>query len=360
MDRRWRQLADILVHYSTGVQPGERVMIAMSELDTYPLARAVYEAVIKAGGYPQIQLLAEELRHAFLQYGNAEQLAWTPEIEAYGMEWADVYFGLRGAYNLYEHADISAERLASNQVAQGQVSTLRWSKTRWCLVRVPNQALAYQAECNLETVEQLFFNACLLDWQREAENWRRMAGRFERGSVVQISGRDTELQFSVAGRHWVVLDGRLNMPDGEIMTAPVVETLHGQIAFESPAIFGGRQIEGLRLEWRDGRLIEATARTNQEYLHTIIESDAGASLIGEFAFGTNPHITRFVRDILLDEKMYGSVHIALGRAYPECGGTNRSAIHWDIVKDLRQEGDVRIDGIPVLQAGRLHIEDCTL
>jgi aminopeptidase len=355
MDKRWKQLADILVNYSTAVKPGERVMIAMSELTTYPLVQAVYEAVIRAGAFPQVQFLSETLRHSLLRYGNTEQLAWVPEVEAYGMDWADVYLGLRGAYNLHEHADIAAERLAGNQRAQGTISAMRWAKTRWCLVRVPNEAFAQQVGTNLETVEDMFFDACLLDWQREAKAWRQLAAKLEHGTQVRIVGNATDLEFSVAGRRWIVLAGKLNMPDGEIMTAPVTSSLNGHISFESPGIFGGRLIENIRLAWRDGRLIEATSSTNQEYLHAIVESDAGAGLLGEFAFGTNPHLTRFTNDILLDEKIGGTVHVALGRAYPECGGTNSSAIHWDIVKDLRREGVVYLDEQPVFSGGALQI-----
>src|ERR671933_1203162 len=236
-------------------------MIAMGELASYPLAQAVYEAVVKAGGFPQVQFLSETLRHALLCHGTGEQLAWVPEIEAYGMAWADVYFGLRGAADLDEHADIPAHRLATNQVAQGQVSALRWAKTRWCLVRVPTAALAQQAQTTLDTLQEMFFAACLLDWQSIAEAWRGMAARLAAGTEVRIVGTDTDLRFSVAGRTWVALDGRLNMPDGEIMTAPVARSLNGQIAFEAPGVFGGRLIEGIRLAWRDGRLIDATAET---------------------------------------------------------------------------------------------------
>lgn len=352
MDKRWKQLAEILVTYSTEVRRGEHVMIAMGEIESYPLVQAVYEAVVKAGAYPQVQFLSETLRASVLRYGNAEQLAWVPEIEAHGMDWADVYLGLRGAHNLYEHADIAADRLAVNQRAQGMISSLRWAKTRWCLVRVPNEAFAHQVETNLETVEDMFFDACLIDWKREAETWRLLARDLERGTRVRIVGNETDLSFSVDGRRWVVLCGKLNMPDGEIMTAPINSTLNGQIFFEHPGVFGGRLIDNIRLVWRDGRLVEATSSTNEDYLHALVESDVGASLLGEFAFGTNPHLNRFSKDILLDEKIGGTVHIALGRAYPECGGTNVSAIHWDIVKDLRQQGTVYVDDQPILSQGR--------
>jgi aminopeptidase len=326
-------------------------MIAMGEVESLPLAQGVYEAAIKAGAYPQVQFLAETLRHSLLAHGNREQLAWVPEIEAYGMEWADVYFGLRGAYNLHIHSEIDAARLALNQGAMGRVSTLRWQKTRWCLVRVPNPALAFQAETDEESIADMFFAACLLDWEQEAVIWQRWADRLNQGRQVRVVGKETDLSFSVQGRNWVVFDGKLNMPDGEIATAPHTETVDGQIYFEFPGVLGGRLMHDIRLRWERGRLVEATASTNQDYLRAIVATDAGASLIGEFALGTNPHVTRFSRDILLDEKIGGTVHMALGRAYPECGGTNQSALHWDIVKDILREGAVYVDGQVVLEKG---------
>lgn len=355
MDPRWQLLGDLLVNYSAKVQPGERVMIAMGEVESLPLTQAVYTACIRAGAFPQVQFLSETLRHALLEYGSPEQLAWTPEVEAHGMEWADVYFGLRGAYNLHMHSGIPADRLSANQAAQGKVSTLRWEKTRWCLVRVPNAALAFQAETSEDDLTEMFFAACLLDWEHEAAAWRAWAEQLNQAEHVRIVGKDTELAFSVQGRTWVVGDGRFNMPDGEIATAPHTDSIHGQIYFEFPGVLGGRLMHDIRLRWEHGRLVEATASTNQDYLRAIVATDAGAGLIGEFAMGTNSQVTRFCKDILLDEKIGGTVHIALGRAYPESGGVNRSAIHWDIIKDIRREGAVYVDGQVVLENGRFFL-----
>jgi aminopeptidase len=355
MDKRWQKLGKLMVEWSTGIKPNERVMIAMSEVETYPLALAIYEAAIKAGAYPQVQFLSESLRHLVLKYGDDEQLRWVPEIEAYGMEWADVYFGLRGGYNLYEHADISAERLTANQYAIGKISTLRWQKTRWCLARVPNALFAQQAETDLETITDMFFDACLLDWETASKRWQAQAELLGQGSIVRIVGKETDLSFSVEGRKWLVFDGKSNMPDGEIFTAPVNETLNGQIYFEFPGVLSGRLMHDIRLHWEDGKLVEASSSTNQDYLHHILQSDEGSSLLGEFAFGMNPHVNRFCKDVLIDEKIGGTIHIALGRAYPECGGTNQSAIHWDIVKDLRQQGAVYLDGKTILENGRFTV-----
>lgn len=352
MDARWRQLGALLVDWSVEVKPGEKVMIAMGELDSFPLVRGVYEAVIRAGGFPQCQFLSEGLRHQLLKYGSTEQLSRVPDIEAYGMEWADVYIGLRGASNLHEHDDIPAEKLSLNQRAMGAVSTLRWQKTRWCLVRVPNAAFAQAAETDEETITEMFFNASLLDWKAEAAKWRGWAQQLNRGSRVRVTGTGTDLRFSVAGRTWQAADGRINMPDGEIMTAPVEDSLDGEIFFDFPGVLSGRLVHDIRLRFEKGRLVEATSSSNQDFLTRVLATDPGASIVGEFAMGTNMAVDRFCKDILIDEKIGGTIHLAMGRSYPECGGRNTSAIHWDIVKDIRRDGAVFVDDVPVLQNGK--------
>ena len=356
MDPRWRQVADVLVGYSTEVKPRERVMIAMVEAQTFPLAHAVYEACVKVGAYPQVQFLSERLRHSLLRFGDAEQVSWRPEIEAYGMEWADVYIGLRGASDASLMRDIDAAALAANQAAQGAISAMRWNKTRWCLVRVPNEAMERSSGIELGALEDMFFAACLLDYESASTRWRESAQRLLGSRNVRIvAGNDTDLSFSVAGRQWLVFDGKINLPDGEIYTAPVNDTLNGCIRFELPGVFGGRLIPDIRLEWKDGALIHASASSNEEYLRRILNTDAGACRLGEFGIGMNPRINRFCNDILYDEKIDGTIHLALGRAYPECGGVNQSSIHWDLVKDLRSGGALYVDGEPVLQAGKLLI-----
>ena len=353
MDKRWAQLGDLLVNYSMAVKPGEKVMIAFVEVETYQLVHAIYRSCLQAGALPQVQFLSEELNRLALVHGTPEQIGWVPEIEAYGMEWADVYFGLRGAHNLDVFWDIPAEKLSLLRQAMGKISTLRWQKTRWCLLRVPNAALAHQAGVDEETITDMFFNACFLDWPVVSQEWRRWADDLTKGDQIRIVGKGTDLSFSTEGRKWDVAAGHSNMPDGEIATAPVESTIDGVIYFDFPGVLGGRLVHDIRLRWEQGKLVEATSSTNQDFLRSVLNTDAGASLIGEFAIGTNPEVNYFCKDILIDEKIGGTLHIALGRAYPKVGGTNQSAIHWDIIKDMRQEGEIYLDGELVFRNGKV-------
>ena len=350
-DPRWEQLARTLVTYSTSVQPGEKVMITMMEEDTFPLARAVYREVVRAGGLPQVEFQSVLLERDLMLLGSPAQLDWVPELSTYGMEWADVYIGLRGARNPFEFSGVPPEKLTAHKKAMGKVSAMRNELTRWVLIRVPNESFAQQAEMSHEEMMAFFFNATLRDWQSEAEWYRRVQQPYQAARTVRIVGKGTDITFSTAGRIYEVADGHLNMPDGEIFTAPVDDSAEGEIYFEFPGVYFGERIPGIRLEFRSGRLKRATSEGNEALLQQLIQMDDGASRLGEFGVGLNYGIDRFCYDILFDEKIGGTVHLALGRAYAECGGVNQSALHWDIIKDLRQEGEIYLDGQKVFEAG---------
>lgn len=351
-DSRWQQLAEILVRYSTGTKPGEKVLITMMEVETFPLVRAVYEQVIKAGALAHVEFQSVYLERDLMRYGSQEQLDWVPELSAYGMKWADVYIGLRGARNPHEFAGIPPEKLAAHKRAMGKVSAMRTELTRWVLVRVPNESFAQQAEMSLDEMMAFFFNATLRDWEQESRHYRELQKVFQAAETVRIVGRDTDLIFSTKGRVYEVADGHLNMPDGEIFTAPIDDSAEGYITFEFPGVYFGRQVHGIRLEFSKGEVVRATAESNQDLLHELLKMDEGARRIGEFGVGVNFGIDRFCYDILYDEKIGGTIHIALGRAYKECGGVNQSALHWDLIKDLRTEGAIYLDGRKVFEQGR--------
>lgn len=354
-DPRYDQLADILINYSTATKAGEKVQITMMEVDTFPLARAVNRHAVGIGALPHIEFQSTYLERDLMLLGNQEQLDWIPEMQAHGMEWADVYVGLRGASNPHVFSGIGTDKIVAHKRAMGKVSAMRNEMTRWVLVRVPNESLAQQAKMSLDEMVDFFFSATIRDWAEESKRYHEIQKVFQAATKVQILGEETDLTFSTKGRHYEVADGHLNMPDGEIFTAPVDDSAEGHIYFEFPGVFVGQLVEGIRLEFSKGQVVKATAEKNEELLHQLIHMDKGSQRIGEFGVGTNFGIDRFCYDILYDEKIGGTIHIALGRAYAECGGINQSALHWDIIKDLRKEGEIYLDGQKVSENGRFLI-----
>ncbi|MEN6572357.1 MAG: aminopeptidase [Anaerolineaceae bacterium] len=352
MDPRWNQLADILVNYSTQVQKGERVLITMMEIETFPLARAVHAAVVKAGGLPFIEFQSAYLERDLMLLGMEDQINWVNEMHLHGMEWASVYIGLRGARNPSEFTEIDPRKIAAHKRAMGVISGKRNDATRWVLIRVPNESFAQQATTSLDEMMDFFFNATLRDWSQETARYQEINDIFQAAEHVRILGKDTDISFSTKGRLYEVADGHLNMPDGEIFTAPVDDSAEGHVYFEFPGVYAGQLVPGIRLEFAHGEVVRASSDSNEELLHQLIAMDDGAKRLGEFGIGVNFGINRFSYDILFDEKIGGTIHLALGRAYPENKGINQSALHWDIIKDLRREGEILLDGKKVFEKGK--------
>lgn len=350
-DPRWRDLARILVGHSTGVRAGDRVLVAMREAETLPLATAVVEEAARRGARPQAIFAAAAFDRALLLHGDTALAAREPELEALAYDWADVAIVLRGARNPHELAGIPAERLALHRRAMGAISARRTATTRWTLVRVPTASLAQAAEMRFDGVMDLFWASTLRDWDAEAREWRALAVRLNGGTQVRITGPGIDLAFSTTGRRWVVGDGRINVPDGEVYTAPVDDSAEGEVAFDWPSTTFGQPIEGIRLRFARGEVVAATAERNQDALRSLLAMDDGARRLGEVGIGVNRGLTRPLGDVLFDEKMFGTVHLALGRAYAECGGVNQSALHWDLVKDLRDGGRIEVAGEAVFADG---------
>jgi aminopeptidase len=221
----------------------------------------------------------------------------------------------------------------------------------WCSTLFPTPAFAQDAEMSLDEYEDFVFQACHVTdpdpvavWRRFADRQARLVDRLSDKREVRLVGPDTDLVVSVAGRTWINCDGKNNFPDGEVFTGPVETATHGHVRFSYPAVLGGREVSDVRLWFENGRVVRATAAKNNDFLQTSLNVDDGARILGEFAIGTNYGVTRFTKNILFDEKIGGTVHMALGTAYPESGGQNRSALHWDMVCDLRQGGEVWVDG----------------
>jgi aminopeptidase len=351
----WNELAEILINYSTKTRKGDKVLIEMVEIDTFPLARAVYAEAVKVGALPHVEFQSAYLERDLMTLGSEEQLNWIPEPQANGMEWADVYIGLRGNRNPYEFAGMTADKIKAHKRALGHVSGLRTELTRWVLVRVPNESLAQQAEMSLDEMMSFFFTATLKNWKQESVRYRELSETFQRASQVRLTGFRTDIEFKTTDRTYLVGDGTYNMPDGEIYTSPVDDSLNGSIYFEFPGVYAGQRIPGISLEFAQGKLTSTHAEGNEELLNELVTMDEGASHVGEFGVGTNYGIDRFCYDILYDEKIGGTIHLALGRAYGECGGVNQSAMHWDLIKDLRREGAIYLDGKKVFVNGKFLI-----
>jgi aminopeptidase len=354
-DSRWDQLAEILINYSTRTKRGDKVQITMMEVETFPLARAVAKEAVKAGALPHVEFQSAYLEHDLMLYGTMEQLDWVPEMQFYGMEWADVYVGLRGARNPHEFDGIASEKIVAHKRAMGKVSAKRNDVRNWVLVRVPNESFAQQAKTSLDEMMDFFFSATIKDWESEVANYTKIQEVFQAAEKVHILGQGSDLTFSTKGRKYIVASGHYNMPDGEIFTAPVDDSAEGQIYFEFPGVYAGQLVEGITLEFSKGEVVKASASQNEKLLQELIEMDGGSKRIGEFGVGVNFGIDRFCYDILYDEKIGGTIHLALGRAYEECNGKNYSALHWDIIKDMREEGQIHLDGQKVFENGRFLI-----
>lgn len=350
-DPRWKDVAQVLVEYSVGVQRGDRVLLIMREPETFGAARAVAERCVRAGANVQTLFYATAMQRDLLITGTEEQIATVPELWRQGMEWADVCIDLRGARNLYEFSGIPSERIALMRRSEGEISALRTAQTRWTLLRIPNESFAQSAGRSNDDVAEFFFGVVLQDWAAESQVYRGLASRLEGTAHVRVVAEGTDLSFRTEGRRYVIDDGHTNMPGGEVFTAPIEDSVTGTISFRNPGVFAGVLMEDIRLEFRDGVVVDATARTNEDFLHRVLEMDAGARRVGEFGIGMNRRITFFSNDILFDEKIYGTIHFALGRSYTECGGRNESALHWDIVQDLRTEGRVYFDGALLFEDG---------
>ncbi len=354
----WRRLADRILDESVEVRAGENLLVTLTSPEAYPLAQALAEGAVRRGANHHALLHTDDVDEAIRRYGNDEQARGRLEVELFAMSWADTHVALRALVPPAGASDDEGfgRRAALLRGAHGEVSAARWAETRWCIVRVPTPAYADYLGLPFTALAGEFLRGSIDSdgWS----GWEGLAAALDGAREVRIVGDDTDLVFSVAGRTWKLFDGAMNLPDGEVATAPVETTTEGHITFTDPILFGGQRIERLRLEFHEGRVTKVDAGPATGFVETIVATDEGAARVGEYGIGVNRHIETWTQDLFFDEKMVGTTHIALGRAYPECGGVNQSAIHWDIVKDLRPGpsragGAVYIDGEAIIEGETL-------
>jgi aminopeptidase len=364
-DPRIQKLAQILAGYSTAVRPGDRVAIETTT-NAEPLVRALYEQTLKHGGHPHLLLRLPDQDKIFLESASDAQLDFTPAFQKLVTEQFEVYIRARADVDTRALRDIPPARQSRWQKGMAPVRNMMIRRgaeksLRWVLAQFPTEAYAREAGLDFNVYQDFVYGACHADdntpdpvayWTSVEEKQRRIVERFEGHDKVKLIGPNVELSLSVKGRKFNNSSGHFNMPDGEIYTGPVEDSVNGWVRFSYPAIYQGRIVEGVELTFEKGRVTSSSASVDQEFLQKMIASDVGSHYLGEFAIGTNFEIDRFTRNILFDEKIGGTFHIALGAGYPETGSLNTSVIHWDFICDLRDDSEIRVDGVVVYRNGQ--------
>jgi aminopeptidase len=366
-DPRVEKLAEVLVVYSTNVQPGDKVWI-QGDAQAAPLIKAVYAKVLQAGGHPLTQISLPGMEELFFRYASEDQLSHVPEPIKMVTETYDVRIGLFADVNTKALSGVDpAKMVLRSQAMKDLVKTFMErsaaEELRWVLTIYPTDAYAQDAEMSLSDYEDFVYGACMPDlddpvgyWQRFSAWQQKIVDWLKGKERVHVVGPETDLRLSIAGRVFENSDGRKNMPSGEVFTGPVEDSVEGHVCYSYPAIYQGREVTGVRLWFEQGKVIKATADKNEDFLLQTLDTDEGARYVGEFAIGTNEGITQFTHQILFDEKINGSFHMALGAGYPETGSKNESAIHWDMICDLRDGGEIWVDDELLYKSGEFVIE----
>src|SRR5208282_3939999 len=344
-DPRYKKLASLLVNYSTQIKKGDRALLDLIDVpDEFSIA--LIRAVRAAGGTPLAEVRHTRVSRELLLEMNDKQAALVRDLEMFRMKKVQAYIAIRGAANISENSDVPSERMQLYSRILRPVQDYRVNKTRWCVLRWPTPSMAQAAGMSTEAFENLYFDVCTMDYARMARAMVPLERRMKRADRVRLKAPGTDLTFSIKGIGAKMCRGDRNIPDGEVFSCPVKNSVNGVIQFNTPTIYAGTKFENTRLEFKDGKIIAATAN-HPKRLNEILDTDAGARYVGEFSLGFNPHILNPMCDILFDEKIAGSLHFTPGQAYEECDNGNRSAVHWDMVLIQRPEwggGEVWFDG----------------
>jgi aminopeptidase len=360
-----KKLASILIDHSTYVSPGDLVAIETTT-NAEPLVRAVYELTLERGGHPHMILRLPDEDELFFAHANESQLDFTPTFQKLVTEQFDVYIRIRADINPRALTNVAPERQSRWQKAMSPVRSMMIRRggdksLRWALTQYPTEGYAQEAGLSFKEYEDFVYSACHADdntsdpvayWEGVEKQQAEIVNRIEGHDKVKLLGPNVDLSLSIKGRKFRNSSGQHNMPDGEIYTGPVESSVNGWVKFTYPAVYQGRVVEGVELTFEKGRVTSATAEIGQDFLTTMLDVDVGARYLGEFAIGTNFEINRFTRNILFDEKLGGTFHVALGMGYPETGSLNTSIIHWDMICDMRKDSEIRVDGVVFYRDGQ--------
>lgn len=355
MDERDKKLAALLVNYSCMVQPGEKVYINYIGAETKNLARQLIKEVYKAGGVPFAHYIDTQVQREILLGATKEQMQLMAEVDSLEMNNMDCYIGVRGQDNVAELSDVPSDRMRlyeqyySTPVHHG----IRVPHTKWVVLRYPNASMAQLSDTSQEAFADFYYDVCTLDYSKMAKAMEPLIDYMNRTDKVRMVGPGTDITFSIKDIPAVPCAGHMNIPDGEVYTAPVRESVNGQITYNAPSLQQGFTYENVCLKFENGKIVEATAN-DTERINEIFDTDEGARYIGEFAIGVNPYILKPMKDILFDEKIAGSIHFTPGNCYDEASNGNKSAIHWDLVWIQRSEyggGEIYFDDVLIRKDG---------
>ena len=360
-DPRITKLAELLANYSCAVKRNETVLVEAIDVP-HEFTKAIVAAIAAAGGRPLVLLKSVEVNRALMMAGTPAQWDAIADVERMQMEKVQCYIGARGNPNISELCDVPADKqkIYESTVWKRVHHEIRIKKTRWVVLRWPSPSMAQMAEMSTEAFEDFYFNVCTLDYAKMGRAMQPLKKLMERTDKVRLKGpRDTDLTFSIKGIPAIPCDGKLNIPDGEVYTAPVRKSVNGVIHFNAPTIYRGVTHNDIRLVFRDGKIVEATSSATAK-LNEVLDSDEGARYVGEFAIGVNPYVTKAMKDILFDEKIVGSIHFTPGACYDDAYNGNKSDIHWDMVMIQTPEaggGEMWFDNRLVRKDGRFVVPE---
>lgn len=361
MDERIKQLAHNLVTHSMKVQPNEKVYISYIGPETEDLAKQIIKEVYLAGGIPFPHYTNQRVQREVLLNCTNEQLKLMAEIDSLEMSKMDCYVGIRGNENISELSDVPADKmnLYESLYMTPVHHDIRVKKTRWVVLRYPNSSMAQLANTSLEAFEDFYFNVCNLDYSKMGKAMENLVDYMNRTDKVRIVGKGTDLTFSIKDIPAIPCAGELNIPDGEVFTAPVRNSVNGTLSYNTPSLYQGFTFENVKLTFKDGKIVEAVAN-DSERINKIFDLDEGARYIGEFAIGVNPYVIKPMKDTLFDEKIMGSFHFTPGNCYEEAPNGNKSALHWDLVCIQTPEyggGEIYFDDVLIRKDGRFVVKE---
>lgn len=359
MDQHVTTFARNIVRYSIAVEPGEKVLIQCVGTAPQPLVRALISEIYAAEGIPFVKNTEPRIERALLMGATKEQLETRAALELAEMMEMQAYIGIRGGDNINELSDVPPEHLRMNMEIMRPVTQYRVDNTKWVVMRYPNMSMAQSASMSQDGFEEFYYKVCNLDYTKMSKAMDSLVQLMEKTDRVHIKGRGTDLRFSIQGIPAIKCDGKMNLPDGEVFTAPVKDSVNGTVTFNCPAVYQGTTYENISLTFSDGKIVDAIA-SDTVRINQVLDTDAGARYIGEFAIGVNPYILKPMKDTLFDEKIMGSFHFTPGECYDEASNGNKSAIHWDLVCIQTPEyggGEIYFDDVLIRRDGRFVVPE---